>query len=73
VEGVGELTERERAMLLFCRRWWHAKGSQEVAIREEFGVSPTRFWQEVRALVTRQEAVAFAPDVCRRYAPRRGP
>lgn len=58
-------------MLLFCRRWYRRKGSQEAAITNEFGVSATRFWQDLRALAARAEAVAFAPDVCRRYGPKR--
>ena len=66
-----ELTDRERAMLDFCRRWWRARGRQNAAIRAEFGTSPTRFWQEVRTLATRESAIAYAPDVCRRVAPKR--
>lgn len=54
-------------MLDFARLWFRARGAREGAIREEFGVSPTRFWQQVRALATRREAIAYAPDVCRRY------
>jgi hypothetical protein len=66
---VAELTDRERAMLDFARRWYRFRGAQEGAIRDELGMSPTRFWQQVRALAARQEAIAYAPDVCRRYGP----
>lgn len=65
---MGELTDRERAVLDAARRWYRSRGARERDIRAEFGISPARFWQEVRALATRQEAVAYAPDVCRRYA-----
>lgn len=71
MSDVDELTDRERAMLDFCRQWWRARGSQEEAIRERFGVSATRFFQEVRTLATREEAIRYAPDVCRRFGPRR--
>lgn len=56
-----DLTDVERAMLDFAKIPWRYKGQQEDAIREQFGISPTRFWQQVAALVDRPEALAYDP------------
>lgn len=58
---TAELTEREQAMLAFTRTPWGSRGEQNEAIRRDFGTSPTRFWQEIRALITRPEALAYDP------------
>lgn len=54
-------------MLDFERAWWRHPGAKEDAIRREFDVSPTSFYQRLIALVERPEALAYAPRVCRRY------
>jgi hypothetical protein len=56
-----DLTDVERAMLEFTKTPWRYKGQQEEAIREQFGISPTRFWQRIVALVDRPEALAYDP------------
>ena len=45
VAGGPGLTARERAVLAFERQWWRYAGAKEAAIREEFGLSPTRYYQ----------------------------
>ncbi|MFD0775280.1 DUF3263 domain-containing protein [Streptomonospora algeriensis] len=61
-----ELTEREQRILAFERQWWKLEGSKEQAIREEFGFSPTRYYQLLNGLVDRPEALAFDPMTVKR-------
>jgi Protein of unknown function (DUF3263) len=62
----GGLTRREHEMLAFERQWWRRPGAKETAIRERFGVSPTRYYQVLNALVDRQDALASDPLLVRR-------
>ena len=66
-----ELSERDRAILDLERTWWCESPSKETAIRERLGVSPTRYYQLVAALVDRAEAEAYDPLVVRRLRLRR--
>jgi Protein of unknown function (DUF3263) len=74
VEGPGEttaaapagLTRREHEMLTFERQWWRSAGAKETAIREKFGVTPTRYYQVLNALVDRPAALAADPLLVRR-------
>lgn len=61
VIAVSELTDVEQAMLEFTKTPWRYKGQQDEAIRRQFAMSPTRFWQQVRALVARPEALTHDP------------
>jgi hypothetical protein len=61
-----ELTEREREILAFERHWWKYAGAKEQAVRERFGLSPTRYYQILNALIDRPEAVAHDPMLVRR-------
>ena len=60
------LTSRELTMLAFERQWWRAAGAKETAIRDRFGLSPTRYYQVLNALVDRSEALAADPLLVRR-------
>jgi len=57
------LTERDREMLAFERQWWRHPGSKEQAIKERFGMSPTRYYQVLNALLDVPAALAFDPLV----------
>lgn len=61
-----ELSERDRAILDFERTWWREGGSKAQAIRARLGVSPTRYYELVGALLDREEAQAYDPLVVRR-------
>jgi hypothetical protein len=61
-----ELGEREREILAFERQWWRFAGAKEAAIRERFGMSATRYYQVLNALVDRPEALAVDPLLVRR-------
>ncbi len=61
-----ELTDRERAILDFEAGWWQQRGTKEDAITEQFGVSPVRYYQQLRRLLDRPEALAYSPTVVNR-------
>jgi len=74
-EGLGEafpqvaevgLSRREHEMLTFERQWWRRAGAKETAIRDRFGVPPTRYYQVLNALVDRPEALEADPLLVRR-------
>ena len=60
------LTETEREILAFERQWWKYAGAKETAVRERFGMSSTRYYQVLNALIDRPEALAFDPMLVRR-------
>jgi len=64
--AMGELTDRDRDILSFERQWWKHVGAKEAAIRDLFGITPTRYYQLVHGLLERPEALAYdAPLVLR--------
>ena len=65
VPGEG-LSRRDHEMLRFERQWWRRAGAKETAIRDLFGVPPTRYYQALNALVDRSEALAADPLLVRR-------
>ena len=65
VQAVG-LSRREHEMLTFERQWWRRAGAKETAIRDRFGVTPTRYYQVLNALVDRPDALAADPLLVRR-------
>jgi Protein of unknown function (DUF3263) len=74
----GGLTRREHEMLAFERQWWRRPGAKETAIRDRFGISPTRYYQVLNTLVDRPDALESDPLLVRRLrrvraARRRGP
>jgi hypothetical protein len=61
-----ELSRREHEMLTFERQWWRRAGAKETAIRDLFGVTPTRYYQVLNALVDHPGALAVDPLLVRR-------
>ncbi len=55
------LSPRDRAILDFERAWWTYPGPKEAAIREHLGVSPTRYYERLRAMADEPEAYAYDP------------
>ena len=62
-DAPDELTELERRILAFERRWWRRAGVKETAIRAEFAISSTRYYQLLNALLDKPAAVAAEPMV----------
>jgi hypothetical protein len=63
---AGELGERERGVLAFERQWWRHAGAKEEAIRREFGVGPTAYYQLLSRLIDDPAAIAFDPMLVKR-------
>ena len=61
-----ELTDRDRAILVFEKQWWRHAGSKEQAIRDTFSVSVTRYYQMLNVLLDNEAALAFEPEVVKR-------
>ncbi|MGK5631117.1 DUF3263 domain-containing protein [Streptomyces sp. URMC 123] len=59
--NAGPLTERDRAVLALERRTWPGPGAKERAIRERLGVSPTRYYQLLNALLDDPRALEHDP------------
>jgi hypothetical protein len=55
------MTDDERRMLDLAGQRWNYAGSLEQRVRDEFGISLTRFWQRVNALIDTKEALAYSP------------
>ncbi|QDM56385.1 helix-turn-helix DNA binding domain protein [Gordonia phage Sidious] len=60
------MTDDDRAVLDFAARRWNRSGNQADAIRAEFDMSVTRFWQRVNTLLDDPEALAYAPQLVNR-------
>ncbi|MBF6329145.1 DUF3263 domain-containing protein [Nocardia transvalensis] len=60
------LTRRELDILDFERKWWKYAGAKEEAIRELFGMSATRYYQVLNAIVDKPEALAADPMLVKR-------
>ncbi|WP_327704362.1 DUF3263 domain-containing protein [Streptomyces decoyicus] len=63
--GAGEsssgLSARDEAVLAVERRSWPGPGPKERAIREQLGISPTRYYQLLNALLDDPRALAHDP------------
>ncbi|MFJ6185103.1 DUF3263 domain-containing protein [Streptomyces sp. NPDC092295] len=55
------LSERDRAVLAMERRGWPGPGAKERAIREGLGLSPTRYYQLLGALLDDPLALEHDP------------
>ncbi|MGH3096652.1 MAG: DUF3263 domain-containing protein [Streptosporangiales bacterium] len=63
---TGELSDRDVEMLAFERRWWKYAGAKEQAVRDLFGMSGTRYYQVLNALIDHPEALAHDPMLVKR-------
>ncbi|WP_035846425.1 DUF3263 domain-containing protein [Kitasatospora azatica] len=63
---MNELTERELAVLALEARPWRTQGAKEQAVREELGISSTRYYQLLNGLLDRPEALAKNPVLVNR-------
>lgn len=60
------LSARDRSILDFERTWWTQDGPKENAIRSQFELSPTRYYQLLNQLLDDPGAQAYDPLVVRR-------
>jgi hypothetical protein len=61
-----ELSERDRDLLRFERQWWKFAGAKEQAVRDQFGMSATRYYQVLNALIDQPAALAYDPLLVKR-------
>ncbi len=64
--GAPSLSDRDREILHFERQWWKYAGAKEQAVREQFDMSSTRYYQVLNALIDRPEALEADPLLVRR-------
>jgi hypothetical protein len=60
------LSDLERGILEFERSWWRYAGAKEQAIRDQFGLSATRYYQTLNALLDTRAALEFDPLLVKR-------
>ncbi|QSL99797.1 helix-turn-helix DNA-binding domain protein [Gordonia phage ODay] len=60
------MTDEERRMLDLAGQRWNYAGSLEQRVRDDFGISLTRFYQRVNQLIDTEEALAYSPVVVNR-------
>jgi hypothetical protein len=58
---VSRLSDQDLAVLDIARRQWTGPGVRERAIRERLGLSPTRYFQLLNALLDDPRALAHDP------------
>ncbi|MEV7087685.1 DUF3263 domain-containing protein [Streptomyces sp. NPDC093085] len=61
VPGTPGLSARDRAVLAVERRGWPGPGAKEREIRERLGLSPTRYYQLLNALLDDPRAAEHDP------------
>jgi len=64
--AASELSDRDQRILAFERLWWKYAGAKEQAVREQFAMSTTRYYQVLNALIDKPEALAFDPLLVKR-------
>lgn len=60
------LTDQEREILAIEKLWWQYAGAKEQAIRDRLGLSATQYYQQINALIEREDALAYDPLVVKR-------
>jgi hypothetical protein len=65
-EPTSRISTRDAEILAFERQWWKFAGAKEQAIRDKFGMSATRYYQTLNALIDKPEALAQDPLLVKR-------
>lgn len=60
------LTDHDKKILDFGKRWFKTPADRFNAVTEEFGMSETSYFQRLNSLRSHPEAREYAPDVLRR-------
>lgn len=63
---VSVLSELEARILEFERNWWRFGGAKEDAIREQFDMNATRYYQTLNRLIDSESALEADPVLVRR-------
>ena len=65
-DPAGKLSARDVEILAFERQWWKFAGAKEQAVRDKFGMSATRYYQTLNALIDDPAALAHDPLLVKR-------
>jgi hypothetical protein len=65
------LSERDMRVLAFERRTWRTAGAKEQDISDALGMSATRYYQVLNALIDTPEALQFDPSLVKRLRAQR--
>ncbi|WP_233576180.1 DUF3263 domain-containing protein [Saccharopolyspora rhizosphaerae] len=60
------MTDRERSILAFEAQWWKRSGKKDVAIRELFDMSASRYYQLLNTLLDSPAAFRADPMLIKR-------
>ncbi|TKJ25274.1 hypothetical protein A6V29_04315 [Blastococcus sp. CCUG 61487] len=60
------MADEDHAILRFADQWWRTPGAKEVAIVDQFGITPTRFYQRLAHLIRQPAAAAAEPVLVHR-------
>ncbi|MFC4139792.1 MULTISPECIES: DUF3263 domain-containing protein [unclassified Microbacterium] len=63
---LGDLTDRDRAILALEAAWPRHGGAKEERIRAQLGMSPARYYQLLGRLIETEQALEFDPLLVRR-------
>lgn len=66
-----ELSDAEKHLLDFEGQWFRRAGAKEQAMREAFGLNPTRYYQWINAVLDKPEAMAHDPALVKRLREQR--
>ncbi|MDR3069514.1 MAG: DUF3263 domain-containing protein [Propionibacteriaceae bacterium] len=61
-----QLDDADRALLDFEKAWWLLPSAKEPEIRERFGISATRYYQQLNSLIDTEAALAYDPLLVKR-------
>lgn len=66
LDATDGLSDLEQSVLAFERQWWKYAGAKESAIREQFGMNATRYYQVLNRLLDSEQALAADPMLVKR-------
>lgn len=66
VDPASTLTDQDRSILALELLWWQHPGAKDNAIRAQFDMSATRYYQELNRLIDREDALAHDPLLVKR-------
>jgi hypothetical protein len=67
------LTDAQKRMIDVAVGTYKYTGSLELEAQRQFGLSPTRYWQEISRLIRTEAAVAYRPAAVAMLNARRRP
>lgn len=68
---AARLSDAEKRLLDFEGRWFRRAGAKEQAMRDAFGLNPTRYYQRINAVLDKPEAMAHDPALVKRLREQR--